>query len=66
MQFSVCRVSSVTFVVCKVYYIYCAKYAVCSLKSKQFLVCSVQGVEGNLVKALHHCKLENMKKLIEP
>ena len=23
-------------------------------------------VEGNLVKALHHCKLENMKKLIEP
>ena len=23
-------------------------------------------VEGNLVKALNHCKLENMKKLIEP
>ena len=23
-------------------------------------------VEGNLVKALNHCRLENMKKLIEP
>ena len=23
-------------------------------------------VEGNLVKALNHCKLENMKKLIKP
>ena len=23
-------------------------------------------LEGNLVKALNHCRLENMKKLIEP
>ena len=25
-----------------------------------------QAVEGNLVKALNHCMLENMKRLIEP
>ena len=23
-------------------------------------------IEGNLVKALNHCRLENMKKLVEP
>ena len=28
--------------------------------------CSRTQVEGTLVKALFHCKLENLKKLIEP